>query len=50
VIKAVINIQEFKTTDDLAKLNRAYWEAIDCEVEDHPSSMAAISGCASISA
>jgi hypothetical protein len=34
VIKAVINIQEFKTTDDLAKLNRAYWEAIGCEVED----------------
>jgi hypothetical protein len=34
VIKAVVNIQDFKTTDDLAKLNRAYWEAIGCEVED----------------
>jgi hypothetical protein len=27
-------MQEFKTTEDLAKLNRAYWEAIGCEVED----------------
>jgi hypothetical protein len=34
VIKATIGMQEFKTTDDLAKLNRAYWEAIGCEVED----------------
>lgn len=34
VIKSVIDIQEFRTTDDLAKLNRAYWEAIGCEVED----------------
>jgi hypothetical protein len=34
VIKKTINIQEFKTTDDLAKLNRAYWEAIGCEVEE----------------
>jgi hypothetical protein len=34
VIKSVINIQEFKTTDDLAKLNRAFWEAIGCEVEE----------------
>jgi hypothetical protein len=34
VIKGVINMQEFKTTDDLAKLNRAYWEAIGCEVEE----------------
>jgi hypothetical protein len=34
VIKATINMQEFKSTDDLAKLNRAYWEAIGCEVED----------------
>lgn len=34
VIKATVGMQEFKTTDDLAKLNRAYWEAIGCEVED----------------
>lgn len=34
VIKATISMQEFKTTDDLAKLNRAYWEAIGCEVEE----------------
>jgi hypothetical protein len=34
VIKATIGMQEFKTTDDLARLNRAYWEAIACEVED----------------
>ena len=34
VIKSTINMQEFKTTDDLAKLNRAYWEAIGCEVEE----------------
>jgi hypothetical protein len=34
VIKATVGIQEFKTTDDLARLNRAYWEAIGCEVED----------------
>jgi hypothetical protein len=34
VIKSVINVQEFKTTDDLAKLNRAFWEAIGCEVEE----------------
>jgi hypothetical protein len=34
VIKATIGMQEFKTTDDLAKLNRAFWEAIGCEVEE----------------
>jgi hypothetical protein len=34
VIKSTVGMQEFKTTDDLAKLNRAYWEAIGCEVED----------------
>jgi|RhiMetdeSRZDD1v2_1073273.scaffolds.fasta_scaffold20601_5 hypothetical protein len=34
VIKAAVGMQEFKTTDDLARLNRAYWEAIGCEVED----------------
>ena len=34
VIKGVVGMQEFKTTDDLARLNRAYWEAIGCEVED----------------
>jgi hypothetical protein len=34
VIKATIGMQEFKTTEDLARLNRAYWEAIGCEVED----------------
>jgi hypothetical protein len=34
MIKGAIGMQEFKTTDDLARLNRAYWEAIGCEVED----------------
>jgi hypothetical protein len=34
MIKGAIGMQEFKTTEDLAKLNRAYWEAIGCEVED----------------
>ena len=34
VIKAAIGLTEIKTTEDLAKLNRAYWEAIGCEVED----------------
>jgi hypothetical protein len=34
VIKGVINVQEFRTTDDLAKLNRAFWEAIGCEVDE----------------
>jgi hypothetical protein len=34
VIKGTIGMQEFETTDDLAKLNRAYWEAIGCEVEE----------------
>ena len=34
VIKGDVGMQEFKTTEDLAKLNRAYWEAIGCEVED----------------
>jgi hypothetical protein len=34
VIKSTIGMQEFKTTDDLSKLNRAYWEAIGCEVEE----------------
>jgi hypothetical protein len=34
LVKATIGMQEFKTTDDLARLNRAYWEAIGCEVED----------------
>lgn len=34
VIRATTGMQEFKTTDDLAKLNRAYWEAIACEVEE----------------
>jgi hypothetical protein len=34
VIKQTVNMQEFKTTDDLAKLNRAYWEAIGGEVEE----------------
>lgn len=34
VVKATIGLKEFKTTDDLAKLNRAYWEAIGCEVEE----------------
>ena len=34
VIKATIGMQEFKTTEDLARLNRAYWEAIGCEVEE----------------
>jgi hypothetical protein len=34
VIKATIGMQEFETTADLAKLNRAFWEAIGCEVEE----------------
>jgi hypothetical protein len=34
VIKAAIGMHEFQTTEDLAKLNRAYWEAIGGEVED----------------
>ena len=34
VIKGVIGMQVFETTEDLAKLNRAYWEAIGCEGED----------------
>jgi hypothetical protein len=34
VIKATIGMQEFKTTEDLSRLNRAYWEAIGCEVEE----------------
>jgi hypothetical protein len=34
VIKKTIGMQEFETIDDLAKLNRAYWEAIGCEVEE----------------
>ena len=34
VIKSTIGMQEFKTIDDLSKLNRAYWEAIGCEVEE----------------
>jgi hypothetical protein len=33
-IKQAIGKRDFKTTDDLAQLNRAYWEAIGCEVED----------------
>lgn len=33
-IKQTIGISEFKTTEDLAKLNRAYWEAIGSEVEE----------------
>jgi hypothetical protein len=34
MIKSTVGLQEFKTTEDLAKLNRAYWEAIGCEVEE----------------
>jgi hypothetical protein len=34
VIRGAVGMQEFETTADLAKLNRAYWEAIGCEVED----------------
>ena len=33
-IKQAIGKYEFKSTDDLAELNRAYWESIGCEVED----------------
>lgn len=33
-IKASIGKFEFETTEDLAALNRAYWEAIGCEVEE----------------
>jgi hypothetical protein len=33
-IKAAIGRYDFQTTEDLAELNRAYWEAIGCEVEE----------------
>ncbi|MDP6590449.1 MAG: hypothetical protein QF666_13515 [Alphaproteobacteria bacterium] len=33
-IKAAIGVDKFETTEDLAKMNRAFWEAIACEVED----------------
>jgi hypothetical protein len=33
-IKQAIGKFDFHTTGDLAELNRAYWEAIGCEVED----------------
>ncbi len=33
-IKGVIGVSEFKTTEDLAKMNRAFWEAIGSEVEE----------------
>jgi hypothetical protein len=33
-IKQAIGKFDFKSTGDLAELNRAYWEAIGCEVED----------------
>ena len=33
-IKQSIGKFDFKTTSDLAELNRAYWEAIGCEVDD----------------
>lgn len=34
VIRQTIGVSEVKTSEDLAKLNRAYWEAIGSEVED----------------
>jgi hypothetical protein len=33
-IKKALGRFDFETTEDLAELNRAYWEAIGCEVED----------------
>jgi hypothetical protein len=33
-IKKLIGVDEFRTTADLAKMNRAFWEAIGSEVED----------------
>lgn len=33
-IKSSIGIDKFETTEDLAKMNRAFWEAIGSEVED----------------
>lgn len=34
LIKQAIGLSEIRTTEDLAKLNRAYWEAIGSEVEE----------------
>jgi len=33
-VKQAIGLTEVKTTEDLAKMNRAYWEAIGSEVEE----------------
>ncbi len=33
-VKQALGLDEVRTTADLARLNRAYWEAIGCEVED----------------
>ena len=33
-VKQAIGLSEIRTTEDLAKMNRAYWEAIGSEVED----------------
>lgn len=33
-VKQAIGLDEIGTTRDLARMNRAYWEAIGCEVED----------------
>ncbi len=33
-VKQAIGLDEIRTTADLARMNRAYWEAIGCEVED----------------
>ncbi len=33
-VKQALGLDEVRTTDDLARMNRAYWEAIGCEVED----------------
>jgi len=33
-VKQAIELDEISTTQDLARMNRAYWEAIGCEVED----------------
>ena len=33
-VKATIGLTEIRTTEDLAKMNRAYWEAIGSEVEE----------------
>ncbi|MFN8186105.1 MAG: hypothetical protein U0R69_03395 [Gaiellales bacterium] len=33
-VKQAIGLDSIETTEDIARMNRAYWEAIGCEVED----------------